>query len=111
MIRAAWSIGVSVHACLQHAPTNLILGRLRVARGLSRAVLGLLLAAVYLFASGICFTIRDGGGPSWLAFLGIMLLWNACKFAWATLLTPASLVRRAIDSQRAETAHDRVSNT
>ncbi|MDJ1370172.1 MULTISPECIES: hypothetical protein [Micrococcales] len=101
MIRAAWNIGVSIHTFLQHAPTNLIIRRLRGAHSLSRAAIALVLAATYFFAFGICFTLLDRGGPLWLAFLGFLMFWNACKFGWVFLLTPVSILRRVINRRRA----------
>ncbi|MFI8595676.1 sulfate permease, partial [Microbacterium sp. NPDC078428] len=101
MIRAAWNFGVSIHAFLQYAPTNLITRRLRGAHGLSRAAIALILAATYLFAAEICFTLRDNGGPAWIAFLGLLMFWNACKFGWLFLLTPVSILRRAIARRHA----------
>ncbi|MGO1629187.1 hypothetical protein [Microbacterium sp.] len=103
MIRAAWNFGVFIQVLLQYAPTNLIMRRLcGGARGLSRAVIALILAATYFFAFGICFTLLDRGGPLWLALLGFLMFWNACKFGWVLLLTPVSILWRVINRRRAQ---------
>ncbi|KAB1641480.1 hypothetical protein [Gulosibacter chungangensis] len=109
MIRAAWNVGIAVHAFLYFAPTNLLLRRLRVVGSLQRVALGLSLAVAYLFAFGFCFTILDRGGALLFAFLGFLMFWNACKFAWMVLLTPAHLARRLHGNRHAKTTDSHVS--
>lgn len=93
MIRLLWNASVAVHALLRYAPTNLLIARLRTLRGLKWGPLVLLLAPVYLFAAGICYTLVDRGGPGWLALLGFLFLWNMFKCAWASVITTIVLLR------------------
>lgn len=96
MLRLLWNLSIHVHTLLQYAPTNLLIRAIRTRRGLKWGVPAMLLAPVYLFAAGIFFTLREDGGPSWIAFLGMVMLWNSFKFVWIGPISLIALTRRAI---------------
>lgn len=100
MIRLLWNLSVSVHALLQYAPTNLLIAAIRTPRGLKWGLPAMLLAPVYLFASGICFTLVERGWPDWIAFIGLLMFWNCCKFLWIGPVSLLLLIRKAVTSRR-----------
>ncbi|WP_447942970.1 hypothetical protein [Microbacterium aurum] len=94
-----WTFSQKIRHALEQetaARTNLLLTAIRTPRGLKWGPLLLLLAPVYLFAAGICFTLVERGGPGWLAFLGFLFIWNMFKCAWASIITTVLLLRNAL---------------
>lgn len=107
MIRLMWNLGVSVHALLQFAPTNVLLRAIRAPLGLKWGVPAMLLSPVYLFAAGICFTLVERGWPGWIAMIGLLMFWNCCKFFWIGPVSLVALLRRAIRQRRQRHAQAR----
>jgi len=97
MIRLVWNLSIPIHALLRYAPTNMLLAAVRTPRGLKWGLAVMLLAPAYWFAAAVCYTLQDQGGPDWLAFLGLLFIWNGLKVAWAG---PGSLVMLARNASR-----------
>lgn len=79
MINMIVQLAISARAVLQHAPTNRLLRRLHLRRGLVSAGAAMLTGAVYLFAAGVCTVLLDDGGPGWLNLLVLLFIYNSCK--------------------------------
>lgn len=109
MLRTSMNLSARGYGWFQHAPTNLLLGAIRYRRrGLKWGIPAmLLLGGGYYFATAICYTIIDRGGPGWLYLLVLLFAWNALKFFWIgpvsiiVLLTVRAQERR----QRRESGH------
>lgn len=107
MLRTSMNLGARGYGWFQHAPTNLLLGTIRYRRrGLKWGIPAMLvLGGGYYFATAICYTIIDRGGPGWLHLLVLLFGWNALKFLW---IGPVSLIRllriRSREDRRPEAA-------
>jgi hypothetical protein len=79
MFRMIVQLAASARAVLQHAPTNRLLRRLQLRRGLVSAVAAMLTGVAYLFAAVFCTVLLDRGGPGWLNILVLLFLYNSGK--------------------------------
>ena len=113
MISASMAVSERGYGIFQHAPTNLLLAAIRYRRrGLQWGIPAMLiLGGGYLYATAICYTIVNTGGPGWLNLLVILFDWNASKFIWIGPISLAILldVRAQERRQRRETMHAAVS--
>ena len=50
--------------------------------------IALVVAPAYLFATSVCATLVERGGPGYLNALVVLFFWNAVKFAVMGVLTP-----------------------
>ena len=90
-------LAATIHYYLRaHAPTNILLRRLRSREGLKWAILAALaLVPAYLFAAAIASGAIADGGPGWLHLAVLLFLWNAMKFASACVMIPLWWLRRS----------------
>ena len=90
MIRASMDLSEQGFGWFQYAPTNLLLAAIRYRRrGLKWGIPAMLiLGGSYVYATAICYTIINNGGPGWLNLLVFLFGWNALKFMW---IGPVSL--------------------
>lgn len=94
MLYLAITISARIHWLLRrYAPSNIVLDRLRTRRGLKWSIpTAVILVPAYLYAASICTTLIEGGGPGWLNFVAIVLIWSALKL---TVMAPVSVVMLA----------------
>jgi hypothetical protein len=72
MLAISMRLAIALHAFLQYAPTNLLLGRLRSRHGLKWGVPFTVLGAAYFFAAAMLATWLHDGGPMWLNLLVLL---------------------------------------
>lgn len=108
MLRTSMSLSARGCGWFQYAPTNLLLAAIRYRRrGLKWGIPAmLLLGGGYYYATAICYTIIDRGGPGWLDLLVLLFGWNALKFFWIGPVSLGLLVRIRRDERRASSAPD-----
>lgn len=84
------NLSVALRSYLRYyMPTNRAVDWLCTRRDLKWAVpVSLIAMSLYLFATSVCATVVDGGGPGYLNVLAILFFWNAVKFAGLGILAP-----------------------
>lgn len=87
MLRTSVALSARGYGVLRYAPTNLLLNAIRTRRGLKWGVPAMLLAVPYFYATAICTTIINDGGPDSLYLPVLLFVWNAFKFLWIGPLT------------------------
>jgi hypothetical protein len=73
-------LAIAFRTLLQHAPTNLLLRRLRSRDALKWGTPFMLLGAAYLLTAALLTHVLNDGGPGWLNLLVLLGIWNGIKF-------------------------------
>lgn len=94
MFSLLWNISSALRGYLRcYMPTNRAVALLCTTRGLTWAMpVALIASTAYLFATSVCATVVERGGPGYLNVLVILSFWNAVKFAWLAVLSASSCV-------------------
>jgi hypothetical protein len=90
MFGLLWNLSAALRGYLRfYMPTNRAVDWLRTPRGLKWAIpVALIAASAYLFATSVCATMLDRGGPVSLNLLVLLFAWNAIKFFGTGVLIP-----------------------
>ena len=102
MLAISMRLAIAVHTLLQHAPTNLLLSRLRSRHVLKWGIPFMILGAAYFLAAATLTSWIHEGGPGWLNLFVLLGIWNGLKFI---LFGPASVIflaRARISERRDE---------
>ena len=74
------------HHCLQFAPSNVLIRRVRASRpSLSTVAATMAVAAVLIVAVKVVTDAVAAGAPSWLNLVVLVLAWDAIKMWWLTI--------------------------
>jgi hypothetical protein len=90
MFALLWHLSVMLRDYLRvYMPSNRTLDWLRGPLGRKWAIpVALIATPSYFFATSVCATIVERGGPACLNLLVLLFAWNAIKFAATGVLTP-----------------------
>lgn len=83
MLGLCFHVAFGLHVLLhRHAPTNRLMRAVRARTGPPWLPAATLLAGVgYFYATRICVTIVESGGPGWVNLLVLLFGWNAIKLS------------------------------
>lgn len=90
MFALFWNLSAALRGYLRcYMPTNRIVVWLRACQSIRWEISVALWATLaYLFATSICVTIVERGGPGYLNVCVLLFAWNATKFAILGVLAP-----------------------
>ena len=102
MLALSIHVAATVHRYLAlYMPTNRLIEWLRTPLGLKWAVpVALVTVPVYLFATSVCATVVDRGGPGYSNMLVLLFAWNAIKLAVTGAVSLPMLLWRRVASVR-----------
>lgn len=91
-------LAATAHSFLDaHAPTNILIRRLRAPGGRRLALpVSAVLTVAYGLLGAWLTSMIDSGGPGWLNPLALLCACNAIKFAWVAVASAAASARRVI---------------